>query len=431
MHRLLLTALALVAATAARAGEIEITVQGSRDFQLAIPAPEAPYGDVGGAAGVILETVRRDLDLSGYFTVTEGTAKDGGGVEPGSFDMAAWKASRAAALAKIRALPGGTGGCDTGADRMCADVYVYDVIGSGKLTGQRVRATPESARSIGHEIASIILMALVGEPGFFHGQLVAVGQRGTENKELYALDVDGRNVRPITRNGSINLSPAWSRDGAMVAWTSYKRGNPDIYVKDLRSGAVRTLTSRDGSSLSPAFSPDGSMVAVARSIDGETDIWLVDARTGRDIRQLTTNGGIDVSPCFTPDGRSVVFSSERGGTASIYAVGIDGGTPRRVTPFPGRFTDPMVSPDGSKVAFVVQHGAFDVWISSMDGSNLVKLTGGQGDNEDPSWSPDGRYLAFTSTRRGRSEIWLSTANGSHQVALTDTGGWSQPMWRPQ
>lgn len=421
---------ALLSVSPARAGDIEITVQGSRDFQLAIPEASAPNGDVGGAAGVILETVRRDLDLSGYFTVTSGGAKDGGGVEPGAFDMAAWKATRSAALAKIRVLPGGTGGCDTGADRMCADVYVYDVIGGGKLTGQRVRSTPENARVIGHEIASAILMALVGEPGFFHGQLVAVGQRGTENKEIYALDIDGRNIKPVTRNGSINLSPSWSRDGGMVAWTSYKRGNPDVYVKDLRSGAVRTLSGRTGANLSPAFSPDGSMVAVARSEDGETDIWLMDARSGRDIRQLTTGGGIDVSPCFTPDGRTVVFSSERGGTASIYAVSTDGGTPRRITPFSGRFTDPMVSPDGSRVAFVVQHGAFDVWVSGMDGSGLTKITSGQGDNEDPSWSPDGRYLAFTSTRRGRSEIWLSTANGSHQVPLTETGGWSQPAWKP-
>jgi TolB protein len=169
---------------------------------------------------------------------------------------------------------------------------------------------------------------------------------------------------------------------------------------------------------------------VARTVDGETDIWLLDARSGATVRQLTTGGGIDISPSFTPDGRRVVFSSERGGTPSIYAVSADGGTPTRVTPFGGRLTDPVVSPDGRRVAFVVQHGSFDVWVSNLDGTGLVEITRGQGDNEDPTWSPDGRYLAFTSTRRGRSELWISTDNGRYQAPLTQSGGWSQPSWKP-
>ena len=406
-----------------------VSVQGSRDFRLAVPRAAQPSGDTG-VAGTIIDTIRRDLDLSGYFSLLPQDTVDSGGVEPGSFDYGTWRSARASALAKVRVLPGGAGGCDTGAGRICADVYVYDVAGQRKLVGQRVRATPDSARAIGHELASAILLALVGEPGFFQGHLVAVGQKSGENKELYVLDVDGRNVRPVTRNGSINLSPAWSRDGQQIAWTSYKRGNPDIFVKDLRTGAVRTLSSRDGANLSPAFSPDGRTIAVARSVNGETDLFLIDARTGADIRQLTQGGGIDVSPCFTPDGNTIVFASERGGTASIYGISVNGGTPWRITPFSGRFTDPMVSPDGRKVAFVVQHGAFDVWVVNMDGSGVTKVTGGQGDNEDPSWSPDGRYLAFTSNRRGRTEIWLSTVSGQHQVPVTDSGGWSQAVWRP-
>lgn len=415
----------------AEAVTLEIPVQGSRELTLAIPKPQTPSGEAG-AAGTIAETVRRDLDLTGYFRLLDPNATtDPGGVEPGSFDFASWRGVKASALAKLRVLPGGSGGCDAPAGQVCADVYVYDVLGSEKIAGKRITASADQARAIGHKVASEILMALVGEPGFFDGHLIAVGTRGSENKEVYLLDVDGQNVRPVTRNGSINLSPAWSPDGNNVAFTSYKRGNPDVYVKEMRGGAVRTISSRSGVNLSPAFSPDGDTLAIARSLGEDTDIWLVDARTGRDIRRLTTGGGIDVAPCFTPDGRTVVFSSERGGGTSIYAVSTQGGTPWRVTPFSGRFTDPMVSPDGKRVAFVVQHGAFDVWVANLDGTGLVKITEGMGDNEDPSWSPDGNYLAFSSTRRGRQEIWLSTANGRHQVPLTDTGGWSQPMWRPR
>ena len=111
-------------------------------------------------------------------------------------------------------------------------------------------------------------------------------------------------------------------------------------------------------------------------------------------------------------------------------VPVEGGTPRRVTPFAGFFTDPVVSPDGKKIAFVSRKGQFDVLTVNMDGTGMLRITQDAGDNEDPSWSPDSRYLIFTSTRTGKQQVWMSTSNGRHQVAVTSTGGWSQPTWQP-
>lgn len=424
-----LLALSLLPAVASAATFV-VPVQGSRELTLAVDRPATPAGDPG-VSSTIYDTVQRDLDLTGYFELVKPAAfiDRSGGVEPGTFDYADWRITKAVALAKLRVLPDGYMGCDAGAGRVCADVYVYDVLGTQKLAGKRMKASKDAAHAIGHEIASAILMALVGEPGFFTGTLAAVADSGG-NKEIYALDIAGSRVRPLTRNGSINLSPAWSYDGRRVAWTSFKRGDADIYVKDLSTGRVRTVAQRQGVEISPSFSPDGRLLAIARSSGEDTDIWLVNAQTGQDVRRLTRGGGIDVSPMFSPSGAHVIFASERGGSSSIYEVPVGGGTPRRVTPFSGFFTDPVYSPDGTKVAFVSRKGGFDVLVVNVDGSGMRRVTQGMGDNEDPCFSPDGRYLVFSSTRGGSRKLWLSTLDGRHQVPLTQRGGWSQPVWRP-
>ena len=107
------------------------------------------------------------------------------------------------------------------------------------------------------------------------------------------------------------------------------------------------------------------------------------------------------------------------------------GDTRRVT-FVGDFnSDPAISPDGTKLAFVSRsQGGFDVYVADMNGRNAIRITQDMGDNEDPSWSPDGRYLLFSSTRTGRGEIWMSTADGRSQVQVTRSGGWSQPTFGP-
>lgn len=80
-------------------------------------------------------------------------------------------------------------------------------------------------------------------------------------------------------------------------------------------------------------------------------------------------------------------------------------------------SDPAVSPDGSRVAFVV-HGARKVendrwqnlWLAATDGSSEPhRLTRGFTSDSSPAWSPCGRYLAFLSTREHELEVKAALA----------------------
>ncbi len=401
-----------------------ITVSpGAQNYPIALPLPVDLAGVEGDQARELWEVVRRDLEMTGYFDIIDPNAylDQSDGVEVGSFPFEPWRRIRAIALAKSR--------MQMMDGRLAADIFVYDVGAGDRISARRFLGEADDLRYLGHRIADHILLSLTGEKGLFGTRLTAVGER-TGNKEIYVMDIDGHGIAPVTRNGSINLSPAWSPDGGQVAWTSYKRGNPDIYAKDLASGRTRVLSNRPGINIGAAYSPDGTKVALARSTGGTTDIYVIDASTGREIQRVTRGGGIDVSPAWSPDGTKLAFSSERSGGSQIFVSDLESGETRRVT-FAGSFNfDPAFSPDGQRIAFVGRAEGFNVFVVDVDGKNMVRVTQDQGNNEDPSWSPDGRYLAFSSTRTGRKEIWMSTPDGRHQVPISRGGGWSQPSWSP-
>ena len=68
--------------------------------------------------------------------------------------------------------------------------------------------------------------------------------------------------------------------------------------------------------------------------------------------------------------------------------------------------DAQISPDGSRVAYVVRTVDRDnntyrsaIWLVPFDGgAPATKLTAGTGQDAQPRWSPDGRSLAFVSDR---------------------------------
>lgn len=115
-------------------------------------------------------------------------------------------------------------------------------------------------------------------------------------------DGNGRNERVIApADAGHGYPPVWSPDGRQVAFVV--RENPEnrradveagvlesnVYIADMASGEVQAVTRFEGAlTETPAWSPDGAWLAFSTKAGGVPDIWLVEVATG-EAQQVTRN----------------------------------------------------------------------------------------------------------------------------------------------
>jgi acylaminoacyl-peptidase len=100
-------------------------------------------------------------------------------------------------------------------------------------------------------------------------------------------------------------------------------------------------------------------------------------------------------------------------------------------------TDMRLSPDGQRIAYVVEHNDREanesraaIWLLDTTSGAKRQVTAGTKRDTSPRWSPDGAQLAFVSTRgEGAAQVWVLPVDGgeARQVSRLRHGA-SDPTW---
>jgi len=320
--------------------------------------------------------------------------------------------------------------------------WLYDVRSPSNqaMIGKVYRGQPTDpqVRRFAHQFADEIISRLSGGlPGIASTQIAFVSSR-TGTKEIWVMDYDGANQRPLTSLRTISLTPRWSPDANRIAFTCFEMASgirsPQICMYSMDAGKVVSFPRFRGTNSSPAWSPDGSQLIFSSSMLGNPELFVTDANGGRPKR-LTFSNGANTSPAWNPKtGQTVIFVSDRGGIPKLFSMNSDGTNSAEIdVPDKGYLIDPAWAPNGQLLAFSWRRpeGNYDLYLMDAATHQIVELTRDSGRNERPSWAPDGRHIVFESTRGGTRQIWVMLADGTQAHQLTSQGHNESPNWSPR
>ena len=275
---------------------------------------------------------------------------------------------------------------------------------------------------------------------------------------LWSIDPEEGIAEEIVYGRGYASQPAWSPDGALLAYTS-DDGEQTIHLR-LRvtgSGEDLALTAGDVIDLEPRFSPDGGRLAyVTTGSSGYFNVVIRDV--GPDgfrsaVRPVTYDNSfgrerlyfgawdMHLSPTWLPDGRELLLVTNRDvalGSGNVVRVaaraqGIDEPTTvlAEQTLYRAR---PDVSPDGTRFVYSSTAGAADtynnLYVQPTRGGVPYKLTHLRSDAFHPRWSPDGEHLVYVNNESGLPELEILEVHGGKRERVAIGGRrWSRPMGR--
>lgn len=316
----------------------------------------------------------------------------------------------------------------------CSDTATAPLTSAGlAVTGLRERGAWVTAAlldSTGAPLAANVnVTVLPTSLAFVSGDSIRWLQAGTATLRVAALLRGDSLVR--TTQVTVAAPPLLVYDGVR---TVAGVGNRDVFAVALDGLDTLRLTTNGLEDYSPTVR-SGTVVFVSTR-SGTRELWRVPLAGGSAVR-ITNNAMDESDPRLSPDGTRIAYVDFNGGFARVRLVALDGTGDARWTPADGVplsiEASPSWSPSGDRIAFVTtREGPAGIWMGQVNGSfgSATRAVGGAGtgNNVEPSWSPDGLQLVFASDRNGGSDLYRVTLSTGAVQRLTNIGTVGQPTW---
>jgi len=226
-----------------------------------------------------------------------------------------------------------------------------------------------------------------------NGTLVYAPAVGSPGTSLVLVDRDGR-VESVYGDRRIYASPRVSPDGKRAVVIVNEAGSSDLWLVDLETGAMGQITTVD-SATSPAWSLDGAWIAFGAARGDLFAIYGVDIDS-QTVRELHTSE-YPLSPAsFMRDDNALLFI-ERSPRSDVFALQLDGdlSAPSIAAILE---TDEVeesaaLSIDGRLLVYESESaGRREVFVLDLETSRDIQVStrGGM----EPVWSKDGRTVLF-------------------------------------
>jgi hypothetical protein len=232
--------------------------------------------------------------------------------------------------------------------------------------------------------------------------------------------------------GFANLYPAFSRDGARLAYTSTKGADyfslSALFVYDFATKQEKLI--QPGVRTAVAWSPDGTRLYYAKNTRDnphwslQFDLYAYDMGSGKETR--ITRGRRASSPTVSPAGDRIAFVVSADGTSNLAVAGTDGSGFRLLTTFSGgeQVYTPRWSPVDDQIVFdySIKDGR-EIAVIRPDGSGLRYLLQGPEDTRSAVFTQDGKGIVYSSDRTGIFNLYLyDLASGVSRQLTNVTGG---------
>ena len=292
---------------------------------------------------------------------------------------------------------------------------------------------------------------------------------------LWIINSDGTEHRPLTTGKHSDTSPRWSPDGKRLLYLSNSDGTPQLYCRWLDTGQTVKLTDLPSAPTNAAWSPDGTRIAFTMTVPEPTkpyaampekpegaewseppkifrqlvyradgagylkqehqQLFLLPAEGGTP-RRLTTGPYNHAAPVWTPDGKALLFSANRRPdgdydplNSEIYELTLADRKIKPLTTREGPDLQPAISSDGKQIAFVgfddqhIGYQSHHLYVMGRDGTNRRTLADSlDRDIAAPTWSKDGGGVYFKYDDHGTTRIGFASIDGKTETIADNLGG---------